>query len=197
MSGSLGIYGDAARRGGTGADYGRYWITAAGLEYLAAVDRAHVADADADEDLDLVDAAAADDDDHGDAPAPAAAPARVHAARAARLSKELGTAGAGLAGAMAASTSSSHVWKVARRNAKTVAACDARRDRRGSSPSAADGEKPAYIFNLVASLFFSTFALIALLPTLPPVPMAQQAPKTRQAERAALVRTLLDKKGIQ
>ena len=63
--------------------------------------------------------------------------------------------------------------------------------------SAADGEKPAYIFNLVASLFFSTFALIALLPTLPPVPMAQQAPKTRQAERAALVRTLLDKKGIQ
>ncbi|EGB09309.1 hypothetical protein AURANDRAFT_63402 [Aureococcus anophagefferens] len=66
-----------------------------------------------------------------------------------------------------------------------------------SSPSAADGEKPAYIFNLVASLFFSTFALIALLPTLPPVPMAQQAPKTRQAERAALVRTLLDKKGIQ
>ena len=66
-----------------------------------------------------------------------------------------------------------------------------------SSGSAADGEKPAYIFNLVASLFFSTFALIALLPTLPPVPMAQQAPKTRQAERAALVRTLLDKKGIQ
>ena len=66
-----------------------------------------------------------------------------------------------------------------------------------SSTSAADGEKPAYIFNLVASLFFSTFALIALLPTLPPVPMAQQAPKTRQAERAALVRTLLDKKGIQ
>jgi len=65
------------------------------------------------------------------------------------------------------------------------------------SSSAADGEKPAYIFNLVASLFFSTFALIALLPTLPPVPMAQQAPKTRQAERAALVRTLLDKKGIQ
>ena len=67
----------------------------------------------------------------------------------------------------------------------------------GKSSSAADGEKPAYIFNLVASLFFSTFALIALLPTLPPVPMAQQAPKTRQAERAALVRTLLDKKGIQ
>ncbi|KAH8044384.1 hypothetical protein JL720_17102 [Aureococcus anophagefferens] len=67
--------------------------------------------------------------------------------------------------------------------------------RSRSSPSAADGEKPAYIFNLVASLF-STFALIAL-PTLPPVPMAQQAPKTRQAERAALVRTLLDKKGIQ
>ncbi|KAH8051367.1 macrocin-O-methyltransferase [Aureococcus anophagefferens] len=53
-----------AAKGGTGADYGRYWITAAGLEYLAAVDRAHVADADADEDLDLVDAAAADDDDH-------------------------------------------------------------------------------------------------------------------------------------
>ena len=66
-----------------------------------------------------------------------------------------------------------------------------------SSTSAEEGEKPAYIFNLVASLFFSTFALIALLPTLPPVPMAQQAPKTRQAERAALVRTLLDKKGIQ
>ena len=66
-----------------------------------------------------------------------------------------------------------------------------------TKPTAADGEKPAYIFNLVASLFFSTFALIALLPTLPPVPMAQQAPKTRQAERAALVRTLLDKKGIQ
>ncbi|KAH8086749.1 hypothetical protein JL720_7193 [Aureococcus anophagefferens] len=116
-----------AAKGGTGADYGRYWITAAGLEYLAAVDRAHVADADADEDLDLVDAAAADDDDHGDAPAPAAAPARVHAARAARLSKELGTARRSASSArasMAASTSSSHVWKVARRNAKTVAACD-------------------------------------------------------------------------
>ncbi|KAH8095228.1 hypothetical protein JL720_2512 [Aureococcus anophagefferens] len=65
-----------------------------------------------------------------------------------------------------------------------------------SSPSAADGEKPAYIFNLVASLFFSTFALIAPADAAP-VPMAQQAPKTRQAERAALVRTLLDKKGIQ
>jgi hypothetical protein len=107
-----------AAKGGTGADYGRYWITAAGLEYLAAADRAAVADADADEDLDLVDAdAAADDDDHDDAPAPAAAPARVHAARAARLSKELGSARRAASSArasMAASTSSFHVWKLGR-----------------------------------------------------------------------------------
>jgi len=117
--------GYAAGGGASGPDRGRYWITAAGLEYLAAVDRAAVADADApapapplrlDADEDL-------DEDDAPAPAPAAAPARVHAARAAtaraaRLSKELGAARRSASSArasMAASTSSSHVWKIARR----------------------------------------------------------------------------------
>jgi hypothetical protein len=117
---SLVARGYAAKGYGAGPDYGRYWITAAGLEYLAAVDRAAVADADApvpapplrlDADEDL-------DEDDAPAPVPAAAPARVHAARAARLSKELGTARRSASSArasMAASTSSSHVWKLARR----------------------------------------------------------------------------------
>jgi hypothetical protein len=66
---SLVARGYAAKGCGAGPDYGRYWITAAGLEYLAAVDRAAVADADVDEDLDLVDAAAdADHDARADAP---------------------------------------------------------------------------------------------------------------------------------
>ena len=72
---SLVARGYAAKGCGAGPDYGRYWITAAGLEYLAAVDRAAVAEADIDEDLDLVDAAAdANDDDHDDAFAFAAVP---------------------------------------------------------------------------------------------------------------------------
>ncbi|KAH8077771.1 hypothetical protein JL720_9898 [Aureococcus anophagefferens] len=67
-SGSLVARGYAAGGGASGPDRGRYWTTAARLEYLAAVDRDAVADADVDEDLDLVDAAAdADNDDHDDA----------------------------------------------------------------------------------------------------------------------------------
>ena len=74
-SGSLVARGYAAGGGASGPDRGRYWTTAARLEYLAAVDRAAVAEADIDEDLDLVDAAAdANDDDHDDAFAFAAVP---------------------------------------------------------------------------------------------------------------------------
>ena len=83
---SLVARGYAAKGYGAGPDYGRYWITAAGLEYLAAVDRAAVADADIDEDLDLVDAAAdADNDDHDDAFAAVPVPDAAAAVRCATL----------------------------------------------------------------------------------------------------------------
>ncbi|KAH8051101.1 hypothetical protein JL722_10965 [Aureococcus anophagefferens] len=59
-----------AAKGYGGADYGRYWITAAGLEYLAAVDRAAVADADAPVPAPPLRLDAVEDLDEDDAPAP-------------------------------------------------------------------------------------------------------------------------------
>ena len=85
-SGSLVARGYAAGGGASGPDRGRYWTTAARLEYLAAVDRAAVAEADIDEDLDLVDAAAdADNDDHDDAFAAVPVPDAAAAVRCATL----------------------------------------------------------------------------------------------------------------
>ena len=85
-SGSLVARGYAAGGGASGPDRGRYWTTAARLEYLAAVDRDAVADADVDEDLDLVDAAAdADNDDHDDAFAAVPVPDAAAAVRCATL----------------------------------------------------------------------------------------------------------------
>ncbi|KAH8061390.1 serine/threonine kinase [Aureococcus anophagefferens] len=116
---SLVARGYAAKGYGAGPDYGRYWITAAGSS-TSRRGRAAVADADAPVPAPPLRLDAVEDLDEDDAPAPvpAAAPARVHAARAARLSKELGTARRSASSArasMAASTSSSHVWKLARR----------------------------------------------------------------------------------
>jgi hypothetical protein len=114
--------GYAAKGYGAGPDYGRYWITAAGLEYLAAVDHAADADADADEDPDLVDVAADADDDFAFAAVPVGADvsalrcATLATARVTRKLTGVARKSSSLSASLAASSSTSHVWDQERRS---------------------------------------------------------------------------------